>query len=116
MKATNQLFTENNKKLLENIMSKEEGVIYCNSVIDPKEEDTNKSFEELTFEEYHKKMFDEGYICADGAPKKCLCGCSEFKEVNIYRGEGCTEEYSLQCTNEKCLKIVGTWSYGNWLL
>lgn len=36
MKTTNQLFTENNKKLLDNIMSKEEGVIYCNSVIDPK--------------------------------------------------------------------------------
>lgn len=35
MKTTNQLFTENNKKLLDIIMSKEEGVIYCNSVIDP---------------------------------------------------------------------------------
>lgn len=32
------LFTQNNKKLLDEIMSKEEGIIYCNSVIDPKDE------------------------------------------------------------------------------
>lgn len=30
-----KLFQTNNKKLLDNIMSKDEGIIYCNSVIDP---------------------------------------------------------------------------------
>lgn len=35
MKTTNQIIAQNNKKLLDEIMSKEEGIIYCNSVIDP---------------------------------------------------------------------------------
>lgn len=111
-----KVIARNNKTLLEKFIPEKSEPIFCNSVIDPEDEDTNKSFEELSFEEYHKKMVSEGYISSDGAPKKCLCGCSEFKEVNVYRGEGYTEEYSLQCKNEKCLKIVGTWSYGNWLL
>ena len=37
-----------------------------------------------------------------------------IKQVNQYYGEGWIEEYSLECTNEDCLKIVGTWAFGHW--
>lgn len=116
MKATNQLFTENNKKLLDNIMSKEEGVIYFNSVIDPKHEDFDKSLEQLTFEAELEKRIKDGYIDEIGTPLKCVCGCKKFTKVNIYNDEGYEVEYSLECKNEICFKIVGTWSYGNWQL
>ena len=40
----------------------------------------------------------------------------DFKQVDKYFGEGYLEEYALECTNEDCLKIVGRWSYGSWLV
>lgn len=61
-----------------------------------------------------KRQIDEGYISENGQPKKCSCGCVEFKQVNQTYGEGGVEEYSLECENGECLKIVGHWSYGNW--
>tara|TARA_R110000851_G_scaffold233479_1_gene386049 strand:+ start:475 stop:795 length:321 start_codon:yes stop_codon:yes gene_type:complete len=66
--------------------------------------------------EDHKdlKLIKEGYIAEDGHPKKCVCGCTEFKQVNQTYGEGWIEEYSLECKNEDCLKTVGHWAYGNW--
>jgi hypothetical protein len=67
-----------------------------------------------TIEDYFKERIDGGYISENGAPLKCECGCTEFKDINQYYGEGWIEEYSLECTNEDCLKIVGTWSFGNW--
>ena len=68
----------------------------------------------LSFEEYYKQQIAEGYITENGTPLKCSCGCTEFKQVNQYYGEGWIEEYSLECTNEDCLKIVGTWAFGHW--
>jgi len=68
----------------------------------------------LSFEEYYKQQIAEGYIAEDGTPLKCGCGCTEFKQVNQYYGEGWIEEYSLECANEDCLKIVGTWAFGKW--
>lgn len=62
------------------------------------------------------QRIENGYIDSDGTPLKCECGCKEFKQVNIYYGEGWIEEYSLECKNEGCLKIVGHWAYGNWTL
>lgn len=60
--------------------------------------------------DYYKK----GYISKNGVPLKCECGCSHFKRVNEFYGEGYIEEYSLECKNESCLKIVGTWCFGSW--
>jgi len=68
----------------------------------------------LSFEDYYKEQIAEGYIAENGTPLKCGCGCTEFKQVNQYYGEGWIEEYSLECTNEDCLKIVGTWAFGHW--
>ena len=65
-------------------------------------------------EDYYKKQIEEGYIEEDGTPLKCECGCVNFKQVNQVYGEGWIEEYSLECRNEDCLKIVGHWSYGYW--
>jgi len=70
--------------------------------------------DEKTFEEYLKEQIEEGYIKEDGMPLKCGCGCTEFKQVKQYYGEGWIEEYSLECTNEDCLKIVGHWAFGYW--
>jgi hypothetical protein len=50
----------------------------------------------------------------NGHPIECECGCIKFKKVDIIHGEGHVEEYSLECTNEDCLKIVGRWSFGHW--
>lgn len=71
---------------------------------------------EESFEESFKRLTEEGYLTPYGEPTKCECGCTEFKQVNQYYGEGYIEEYQLECTNQECLKIVGTWSYGNWML
>lgn len=68
----------------------------------------------LSFEEYMKQQVEEGYISENGTPLKCLCGCINFKQMNVYLSEHGIEEYSLQCTNSECLKIVGHWAYGNW--
>lgn len=76
--------------------------------------DKNAVNSSLSFEEYYKEQIAEGYISENGKPLKCGCGCTEFKQVNQYYGEGWIEEYSLECTNEDCLKIVGTWAFGNW--
>jgi hypothetical protein len=65
-------------------------------------------------EEYMKRQIEEGYISSDGHPLKCECGCVKFKEVDQHFGSGHIEEYSLECTNNKCLKIVGNWSFGHW--
>lgn len=70
----------------------------------------------LSFEEYIKMQVEEGYISEDGTPLKCTCGCKTFKKVNIYNEEGWEVEYSLECKNESCYRIVGTWSYGHWQL
>ncbi|AGH56712.1 hypothetical protein Phi19:2_gp097 [Cellulophaga phage phi19:2] len=74
--------------------------------------------EELTqcdsIEEYIKEQERLGYIYPDGQPKKCECECTQFKQINVSHGEGWVEEYSLQCTNQDCEKIVGHWSYGHW--
>mgnify|MGYP003657578322 CR=1 FL=1 len=67
-----------------------------------------------SFENFIKKQIEEGYIYENGNPKKCLCGCTEFKQVDQYYGEGHIEEYSLECSNQNCLKIVGCWSFGHW--
>ena len=66
------------------------------------------------FEDFYRRQIQEGFISEDGTPLKCECGCTDFKRVNEYFGEGYVEEYSLECKNENCLKLVGTWSYGNW--
>ena len=65
-------------------------------------------------EEYIKKQIEGGYIEPDGRPIKCECGCTKFKQVDPTYGEGWIEEYSLECTNEHCLKLVGHWAYGYW--
>jgi hypothetical protein len=65
-------------------------------------------------DKYIRKQVDGGYISEDGYPLKCICGCTKFKHVDQYYGEGWIEEYSLECTNIDCLKIVGHWSFGNW--
>jgi hypothetical protein len=69
---------------------------------------------EGTFEDYIKEQIKEGYIAEDGHPKKCVCGCTEFKQVDQHYGEGHIEEYSLECTNQECLNTVGSWSFGHW--
>lgn len=76
------------------------------------EEKNNNSY----FDEHHKKQIEKGFITEDGTPLKCECGCEDFKQVNRYYGVGCIEEYSLQCENENCKKIVGHWAYGNWIV
>ena len=68
----------------------------------------------LSFEDYMKEQIEEGYISANGTPLKCWCGCTDFKQVKQYYCEHGIEEYSLQCTNIECLKIVGHWAFGNW--
>lgn len=70
----------------------------------------------MTFEEEMKYRVDNGYMSEDGTPLKCECGCTDFKQVNQYYGEGWIEEYQLECKNEYCFKIVGHWAYGNWQL
>lgn len=86
-------------------------------IMDDKLDNLNKlKFNTLKFEEYLKTEIEAGFINEYGRPLKCKCGCVDFKEVNIYRGESWIEEYSLECTNENCYKIVGTWSYGQWQL
>lgn len=72
--------------------------------------------EEISFEEYLKQEIEAGFIDSNGTPLKCKCGCKKFKKVNVYNEEGWEVEYSLECKNESCYKIVGTWSYGNWQL
>jgi len=62
----------------------------------------------ISFEDYMAMQVQDGYISEDGMPLKCSCGCKEFKQVNMYYGEGYIEEYSLECKKESCLKIVGT--------
>lgn len=62
------------------------------------------------------KQVTAGYISEDGEPIKCECGCTEFKRVNMYFEEGYLVEYTLECINEKCLKLVGVWSYGGWMI
>lgn len=69
-----------------------------------------------SFEDFLKKEIEEGFRLESGQPIKCECGCIEFKQVDKYYGEGHLEEYALECTNENCLKIVGRWSYGSWLV
>ena len=69
-----------------------------------------------SFEDYFKRQIEDGYILENGKPVKCECGCTDFKQVDKYFGEGYLEEYALECTNEECLKIVGRWSYGSWLV
>tara|TARA_R110000765_G_scaffold398401_1_gene492766 strand:+ start:287 stop:505 length:219 start_codon:yes stop_codon:yes gene_type:complete len=69
---------------------------------------------EESFEDYMKRQIDEGYISENGHPIKCECGCTEFKQVDQHYGEGHIEEYSLECTNQECLKKVGSWSFGHW--
>jgi len=61
-----------------------------------------------------KEQIRLGYISENGKPLKCECGSIDFKQVNQYYGEGYIEEYSLECKNEECLKIVGHWSFGHW--
>ena len=68
----------------------------------------------LSFEDYMKEQIEEGYIAENGTPLKCWCGCTDFKQVKQYYCEHGIEEYSLQCTNIECLKIVGHWAFGNW--
>ncbi len=68
-----------------------------------------------TYEDYFKRKVNEEYINNEGQPLKCECGCTEFKQVSQYYGEGFIEEYSLECTNQDCLNIVGTWSFGHWM-
>jgi hypothetical protein len=69
-----------------------------------------------TFEQYFKRQIEDGYILGDGTPIKCECGCVKFREVEKYYGDYLLEEYALVCTNESCLRIVGRWSYGNWVV
>ena len=61
-----------------------------------------------------KRRIDSGFILSTGKPVKCECGCTVFKEVEQYYCVNGIEEYSLQCTNKDCLKIVGHWAFGNW--
>jgi hypothetical protein len=52
-----------------------------------------------TFEDYFKIQIEDGYILGNGKPIKCECGCTDFKQVDKYFGEGYLEEYALECTN-----------------
>jgi hypothetical protein len=68
-----------------------------------------------SFEEYYKDKIESGLIDKDGKPLKCECGNANFERVNCYYEESVgLVEYSLECKNEECLKIVGNWSYGMW--
>lgn len=70
--------------------------------------------QEQSVEDYMKRQIEDGYITENGQPIKCECGCTEFKQVDQHYGEGHIEEYSLECTNQECLKTVGCWSFGHW--
>lgn len=67
-----------------------------------------------SLEDYMEDRIKSGLIRADGHPIKCECGCTKFKSVDEVYGEPLLLEYSLKCTNEKCLQIVGSWAYGHW--
>ena len=68
-----------------------------------------------SFEEYYKDKIESGLIDKDGKPLKCECGNTNFEKVDCYYEESVgLVEYSLECKNEECLKIVGNWSYGMW--
>lgn len=68
-----------------------------------------------SFEEYYKYKIESGLIDKDGKPLKCECGNTDFERVNCHYEESVgLVEYSLECKNEECLKIVGNWSYGVW--
>lgn len=68
-----------------------------------------------SFEEYYKDKIESGLIDKDGKPLKCECGNTNFERVDCYYEESVgLVEYSLECKNEECLKIVGHWSYGVW--
>lgn len=69
-----------------------------------------------SLEDYFKREVEDGYLSENGAPIKCKCGCSSFKQVDMFFGEGYLEEYALECMNQDCRKIVGRWSYGNWII
>lgn len=66
----------------------------------------------MTFEEEMKYRVDNGFMASNGAPLKCECGVTDFKQINQYYGECYIEEYQLECN--ECHKIVGHWAYGNW--
>lgn len=63
-------------------------------------------------EAYIKYLEDEKLINHDGSPRKCSCGCTEFKQVDKYKEEGYLVEYKLQCL--ECKSICGHWAYGHW--
>ena len=69
-----------------------------------------------SWEDLHKILVNDGQILQNGKPKRCECGCSDFKRVDIQHEEGYVCEYSMKCINERCEKIVGCWSYGYWEL
>ena len=63
-----------------------------------------------SFEEYYRDKIESGIIDKDGKPLKCECGNTDFERVNCYYEESVgLVEYSLECKNEECLKIVGNW-------
>lgn len=64
---------------------------------------------DLSFEEYIKPEIESGNMAEDGTPLKCECGCDQLhkSEISMY-------EYDYICNN--CNNIVGTWSYGSWIL
>lgn len=62
--------------------------------------------------EYFDQLISEGYINRDGSPRKCFCGCTEFKQVKEYREEHYLVEFQVQCL--ECGKINGLWAYGSW--
>ena len=72
--------------------------------------------DDKSFEQFLKEEIEAGYMSENGSPIKCHCGCTDFKEVDKYHENGHVVEYALECKNEDCLKIVGRWSYGSWLL
>lgn len=65
---------------------------------------------------FFDKKIKEGYIDESGEPKKCVCGSTKFKQVNQYYGNLGIEEYSLMCIDKDCLKIVGAWAFGHWII
>ena len=88
--------------------------VKCNSIVSSLTDELKIFKKELTLKEYLDKRVKEGFINGDGHPLKCDCGETDFNQVDMHYGEGHLEEYSLQCTNEDCLKTVGSWAYGHW--
>lgn len=53
-----------------------------------------------------------GYKYEDGSPKRCKCGCTDFKETVIDSTNGIACEVEIKC--KKCDRPVAYWLYGSY--